>query len=85
MLRQLNHLTVIDINIERGSGPSCLYWEIQTAWKRDLANLLMDNPSTDRKFVRWKVVVRRRNYFDIGWDCDVAETEELEVSPKTSP
>ena len=80
-LRQLNHLTVIDADLDQGSEPHDSDWEETRAnWKRDLISLLNDNPSTDRKVLRWKVVQRRLLAHGAGNTYDIIENEELEVS-----
>jgi len=86
----LKHLAVVEVNLEEGIDhePPQGGWEgARRIWKRDLVSLLKDSPSTDRKFLRWKVVksYRRTNGPGRGRAYDVVESEELEVLPETSP
>ena len=84
-LRQLKHLVIVEVNLEETKDynpPEGVRKKAREIWKRELIDLLKDNPSTDRKILRWKIVLSyphpqggRRAY-------DVEETEELEVSPR---
>lgn len=58
--------------------------EARETWKRELISLLKDSPSADRKVLRWKIVQSYPHPRRAGRAYDVVETEELEVSPKTS-
>ena len=54
-------------------------------WKRELIDLLKHSPSTERKFLRWKIAQSYlRTGVDFGWAHDVVVNEELEVLPETS-
>lgn len=86
-LRQLKHLSVVEVDLEeeRDLKPPRGVWEkAREIWKGELISLLKDSPSTDRKFLRWKVVRSYRNPHGAGRGYDVVETEELEVLPETS-
>ena len=55
----------------------------QKAWKAGLITVLKNSPSNDRKFLSFVQVYRKP--ID-GWCIyEVAETEELEVLPGSSP
>ena len=85
-LKQLNHLAIVDIDLEQGSEPHDSEWqETRASWKRDLIGLLKDSPSTDRKVLRWKVVQRRLLAHGAGNAYDVVENEEIEVPHKAPP
>jgi len=85
-LRQLKHLAVVDVDLAEGnSSPEAVREEAREIWKRELTSLLKDSPSTDRKFLRWKVVQSRPRIIGIGRVYDIVENEELEVLPETSP
>ena len=82
-LKQLKHLTIVDVDLEQGTEPYDSEWqETRASWKRDLVGLLKDSPSTDRKVLRWKVVRRRLLAHGAGNAYDVVENEEIEVSQK---
>ena len=56
---------------------------IREAWKAGLIDVLENSPSRDRKFLSFVQVCRKP--ID-GWCvCGVAETEELEMLPGSSP
>ena len=76
-LRQLKYLTVIDVDLDRGSQTHDSDQGVRAIRKKEFISLLKDSPSSDRKYLRWKVVQRR-----LGTDraYDVVESEELEVS-----
>ena len=81
-LRQLKYLTVIDVYLDRGSQTHDSDQQgVRAIRKKEFISLLKDSPSSDRKYLRWKVVQRR-----LGTDraYDVVENEELEVSRGTS-
>ena len=81
MLRQLEHLTVVDASLEEENEPHDSDWEeTREGWKRDLISILKDSPSKDRKVLKWKVIQRRSLTHVAGNIYDVAENEEFEVS-----
>lgn len=83
----MKHLSVVEVDLEeeRDRKPLGGFWEKgREIWKGELIGLLKDSPSTDRKFLRWKVVQSYRNPHGVGRGYDVVETEELEVLPETS-
>jgi len=55
------------------------------AWKAGLTDLLKNSPSKDRKFLRWNFIQINEQPVDGCYVREVAETEELEVSPESSP
>ena len=86
-LRQLEHLSIIDIDLSERKDDELLgavREKARETWKKRFIGLLKDSPSTDRKFLRWKVVqsYQRPNSFYHAYD--VVETEELEVFPETT-
>jgi len=84
-LRELKHLAVVDVDLAEGSSfPEAIRDEARGIWKRELIRLLKDSPSTDRKFLRWRVVQSRPRIVAVGRAYDIVESEELEVLPETS-
>jgi len=87
LLRQLTHLAIIEANLEEELDCRPVERALENAretWRRELISLLKDSPSTDRKILRWKLVQNCRHPRGTGRVYNVVETEELEVSPKTS-
>ena len=87
LLRQLTHLAVIEADLEEELDCRPVERVLENArgtWRRELIGLLKDSPSTDRKILRWKFVQSHRHPHGTGRVYNVVETEELEVSPKTS-
>lgn len=81
-LRQLKYLTIVDVDLDKGSQIHGSNQQgVRVIRKEEFISLLKDSPSTDRKFLRWKVVQRR---LGTGRAYDVVENEELEVSRGTS-
>jgi len=86
-LRRLKHLAVVDVELEEAkdrestdeSGPE----KGRKAWKRELINLLKDSPSTERKFLRWKIVQIFIRADGRSRGQEVVVNEELEVFPGT--
>jgi hypothetical protein len=88
-LRQLKYLTVVDVDLEEEKDyepPDAAGWEnARKIWKRKLIDLLRDSPSTERKFLRWKISQSYpRADGGRGRAYDVVESEELEVLLETS-
>lgn len=87
-LRQLKYLAVVDIHLEEGwhrepSDPADRE-QARKGWKRKLISLLKDSPSTERKYLRWRVAKCRPHSGGNGRAYDIIENEELEVLPETS-
>ena len=55
------------------------------AWKAGLIDVLKNSPSEDRKFLRWNLIHVYQKPADGCYVREVAETEELEVFPESSP
>ena len=53
------------------------------AWKREFISLLKDSPSTERKFLRWKIAQSYLVTGGRGRAYEVVVNEELEVFPET--
>ena len=83
-LRELNHLTVVDMNLEHYIQAPANWATKREIWKKELIRILKDCPSTDRKVLRWKVVKRRPHSPDDDQNYDVLENEEVEVTRGTS-
>jgi len=87
-LRRLKHLTVIEVDLEEEKDrepPQGCWDKARKIWKKELVSLLRDSPSTDRKFLRWKLVQSYPRIRGGGRAYDVVENGELEVLPETSP
>jgi hypothetical protein len=85
-LRQLKHLAIVDVNLfatKNAELPEVIREMVPETWKRELIGLLKDSPSTDHKFLRWKII---RNYVrrHVGRVHEIVEAGELEVFPETS-
>ena len=82
-LRQLKHLTVVDVNLEHFTQATANWAAKREIWKKELIRILKDCSSTDRKVLRWKVVKRRPHFRDDDQNYDVLENEEVEVTQGT--
>ena len=56
----------------------------QNTRKSEIIEILRNNPSESRKFLRWKKVVFNRGTIRYMYDYQVVESGELEVLPETS-
>ena len=82
LLRKLQHLVILDANLDQGSEPRDPVWEeARATWRRELFSILKDSPSTGRKILRWKVVQRRLLPQGAGRTYDVMESKEIEITP----
>ena len=59
-------------------------WEKgRRSWKRELISLLKDSPSTERKFLRWKIAKSYPHTSARGRAYTIVVKEGLEVLPET--
>lgn len=80
-LRQLKHLSIIDVNLDRRKDILVADWEkMRAAWRRELMSILRDSPSTERKFMKWKIIQHIPYTPGSNLAYEVVESEELEVS-----
>ena len=79
-LRQLKYLTIVDaILSERGDAPEAVQEQEREIWKMGFVSVLKDNPSTDHKVLRWKIIQFYWHLHNLLYD--VVENQELEVLP----
>jgi len=86
-LRQLKHLAIVEVDLEEERDrelPQGVWEKARETWKRELLSLLEDNPLTDPKILRWKIVQSYRHPRRYNRVYDVMEAEELEAFPGTS-
>lgn len=86
-LRRLKHLAVVDVELEEGKGrepaDELEREKRRKVWKGELISLLKDSPSTERKFLRWKITQSYLRTDGRGRAFEVMLNEELEVLPET--
>ena len=86
-LRHLRYLTVVDAELEkavdRERSPNSD--KERNMCRRELISLLKDSPSTERKFLRWKIAQSYQRTDGPGWVYHVVTNKELEVLPETPP
>ena len=94
-LRRLKHLAVVDVELmhvigrsvlERSSDVGRQWMRGLETWRRELISLLKDSPSTERKFLRWKITISHLVLETTGnrnWVHAIMANEELEVFPDT--
>lgn len=76
-LRRLKHLAVINVDLAYECGPHGDWVRPMRAnLKKEFISILKDSPSTDRKFLRWKVV---RSTDPFHRTHEVVEDQEVEV------
>jgi hypothetical protein len=78
LLRQLEHLAVVDVELDLGAKVPIDWEKTWVIWEEDLLSVLGDSPSADRKVLRWKVV--RYLEYPGAEAYDAVENEEFEVS-----
>jgi len=87
-LRQLNHLAVVDVELEEAKDREPVdgldLEKGRKVWRSQLISILKDSPSTERKFLRWKIVQSFVRADRRGRAYEVVVKEELEVFPDTS-
>jgi len=87
-LRRLKHLAVVEVeleeNMDREPADAPDREKERNRWKRELISLLKGSPSTERKFLRWKIAQGYLRTDRRGRVYEVVVNEELEVLPETS-
>jgi len=86
-LRRLTHLSVVDVELEEAVDhePASHNGAAREVWKRELISLLKDSPSTERKFLRWKIAKSYPRTSARGRAYRIVVNEELEVSQEAPP
>ena len=84
-LRRLEHLAVVDVELEEAVDrePVDDIEKGRKTWRRELISLLKDSPSTERKFLRWKIAQSYLRTDGRGRAYEIVVNEELEVLPET--
>ena len=84
-LRRLKHLAIVDVELENAIDRETIGALVKgrKMWRRELIGLLKDSPSTERKFLRWKIAQSYMRQDGRGRAYVVVTNEELEVFPET--
>jgi len=86
-LRRLRHLAVVEVELEEDKDrepTDAPDWEKERKrWKRAFIGPLKDSPSTEPKFLRWKIAQSYLRTGGRGRVYEVVVNEELEVLPET--
>jgi len=85
-LQRLKHLAVVDIELEEAMDHESTSHNAaaREVWKRELISLLKDSPSTERKFLRWKIAKSYPRTSARGRAYTVVVNEELEASQEAA-
>jgi len=82
-LRRLEHLAVVDVELEEALDHEPATAVSRATWKRELISLLKNSPSAERKFLKWKIAQSYMRADGRGRVYEVVVNEKFEVLPET--